>query len=28
MVLRGGSMPMSVLAARNQRWIEARRAAN
>ncbi|HUG98718.1 MAG TPA: DUF885 domain-containing protein [Gammaproteobacteria bacterium] len=28
MVLRGGSMPMNVLTARTQRWIEARRAAN
>lgn len=28
MVLRGGAMPMNVLAARNQRWIEARRAAD
>ncbi len=27
MVLRGGSMPLGVLAARNQRWIEARLAA-
>lgn len=27
MVLRSGSLPMSVLAARNQRWIESRRPA-
>jgi uncharacterized protein (DUF885 family) len=28
MVLRGGSMPLGVLAARNERWIEARLAAD
>ena len=28
MVLRGGSMPLGVLAARNQRWIEAQLAAD
>jgi uncharacterized protein (DUF885 family) len=27
MILRGGSLPLHVLAARNQRWIEARRSA-
>jgi uncharacterized protein (DUF885 family) len=27
MILRGGSLPMHVLAARNQRWVEARRSA-
>ena len=28
MILRGGALPMDVLAARNQRWIEARLAAD